>query len=142
MTNKAERDQQPDAWRPFTNPPRGTRDPVLNLDARAQAFLDRIAPLSADLAAHGRTRALALKKLRRICQAEVRRLKASTPRLPLNFTSPNIGTRSAKSTLTTWSCTQERCAPVSVFPTSLSIRRKPALSMPLTTSASTKTNPT
>ena len=47
-----------------------------NLDARAQAFLDRIAPLSADLAAHGRTRALALKKLRRICQAEVRRLKA------------------------------------------------------------------
>jgi hypothetical protein len=76
MTNKAERDQQPDAWRPFTNPPRGTRDPVLNLDARAQAFLDRIAPLSADPAAHGRTRALALKKLRRICQAEVRRLKA------------------------------------------------------------------
>jgi hypothetical protein len=46
-----------------------------NLDARAQAFLDRIAPLSADLAAHERTRALALKKLRRICQAEVRRLK-------------------------------------------------------------------
>jgi hypothetical protein len=65
----------PDAWRPFGKP-RGTRDPVLNLDARAQAFLDRIAPLSADLGAHGRTRALALKKLRRICQAEVRRLKA------------------------------------------------------------------
>jgi hypothetical protein len=31
---------------------------------------------AADLAARGRTRALALKKLRRICQAEVRRLKA------------------------------------------------------------------
>jgi hypothetical protein len=58
MTNKAGRDQHPDAWRPFTKPPRGTRDPVLNLDARAQAFLDRITPLSADLAAHGRTRAL------------------------------------------------------------------------------------
>ena len=76
MTIKAARDQQPDAWRPFTKPPRGTRDPQLNLDARAQAFLDRIAPLSADLAAHGRARALALKKLRRICQAEVRLLKA------------------------------------------------------------------
>jgi hypothetical protein len=77
MTNKAAKDQQPDAWRSFTKPPpRGTRDPELNLDARAQAFLDRIAPLSADLAAHGHTRALALKKLRRICQAEVRRLKA------------------------------------------------------------------
>src|SRR6266436_6789523 len=76
MTIKAAIDQQPDAWRPFTKPPRGTRDPELNLDARAQAFLDRIAPLSADLAAHGRTRALALKKLRRSCQAEVRRLKA------------------------------------------------------------------
>ena len=56
--------------------PRGTRDPELNLDARAQAFLERIATLSTDLAAHGRTRALALKKLRRICEAEVRRLKA------------------------------------------------------------------
>src|SRR5580692_11231896 len=73
MTDKA---AIPDAWRPFGKP-RGTRDPELNLDARAQAFLDRIAPLSADLAAHGRTRALALKKLRRICQAEVRRLKAN-----------------------------------------------------------------
>jgi hypothetical protein len=29
------------------------RDPELNLNARAQAFLDRITPLSADLAAHG-----------------------------------------------------------------------------------------
>jgi len=36
----------------------------------------------------------------------------------------------------------ERCAPVSVSPTSLSIQKKPALSMPLTTSASTRTNPT
>ena len=71
MTDKA---AIPDAWRP-SGKPRGTRDPELNLDARAQAFLDRIAPLSADLAAHGHTRALALKKLRRICQAEVRGLK-------------------------------------------------------------------
>ena len=51
-------------------------EPELNLEARTQAFLDRIAPLSADLAAHGRTRALALKKLHRICEAEVRKLKA------------------------------------------------------------------
>jgi len=69
-------DQLPDVWRPFAKP-RGTRDPVRNLDARAQAFLERIAPLSADLETRGRTRALALQKLRRICQAEVRRLKAS-----------------------------------------------------------------
>ena len=71
MTDKAE---IPDAWSPFGKP-RGTRDPELNIDARAQAFLDRIAPLLSDLAAHGRTRARALQKLRRICQAEVRRLK-------------------------------------------------------------------
>src|SRR5579864_8130346 len=63
--------------KPRFGKPRGTRDPELNLDARAQSFLDRIAPLSADLAAHGRARALALKKLRRICQAEVRHLKAN-----------------------------------------------------------------
>ena len=50
MTDKA---AIPDAWSPFGKP-RGTRDPELNIDARAQAFLDRIAPLSADLAAHGR----------------------------------------------------------------------------------------
>ena len=71
MTDKA---ALPDAWSP-SGKPRGTRDPELNIDARAQAFLDRIAPLSADLAAHGHTRARALQKLRRICQAEVRRLK-------------------------------------------------------------------
>ena len=71
MTDKA---AIPDAWSPFGKP-RGTRDPELNIDARAQAFLDRIAPLLSDLAAHGRTRARALQKLRRICQAEVRRLK-------------------------------------------------------------------
>jgi len=41
MTIKAARDQQPDAWRPFTKPPRRTRDPLLNLDARTQALLDR-----------------------------------------------------------------------------------------------------
>ena len=72
--------EQPASWRPFIKPPAQAKEkeePPLNLDARAQAFLKRIAPLSADLAAHGRTRALALKKLHRICQAEVRRLKAS-----------------------------------------------------------------
>jgi hypothetical protein len=53
---------------------------VLNLDAGAQAFLKRIAPLSADLAAHGRTRTLAFQKLRRIYQAEVRRHLVLRPR--------------------------------------------------------------
>ena len=71
--------EQPDSWRAFIKPPAQAKEKEphpLNLDARTQAFLKRIAPLSADLAAHGRTRALALKKLHRICQAEVRRLKA------------------------------------------------------------------
>ncbi len=68
--------EQPDSWRLFTKL-RSARDAERNLDARAQTFLKRIAPLSADLAAHGRTRALALKKLRRICQAAVRHLKAN-----------------------------------------------------------------
>jgi len=140
MTNRAGRDQQPDAWRPFNKTSRNPRPSAQSRRPRP-SLLDRIAPLSADLAAHGRTRALALKKLRRICQAEVRRLKASI-RPPSNFTSPNIGTRSAKSTLTTWSCAPERYAPASVSPTPLSIQKKPALSMRLTTSASTRTNPT
>ena len=47
---------------------------VLDFGVRAQDFLKRITTLSADLAAHGRTRTLALQKLHR-CQAEVRRLK-------------------------------------------------------------------
>src|SRR5208282_2009155 len=61
------------------------QEPQRNLDARAQAFLKRIAPLSADLAAHGRTRTLALKKLRRICHAEVRRLKANYTTATVTF---------------------------------------------------------
>jgi hypothetical protein len=47
--------------------------------------LERIAPLSADLAAHGRTRALALKKLRRICQAEVGLLKTNCTPATVKF---------------------------------------------------------
>src|SRR3984893_15983840 len=79
--------EQPDSWRAFIKPPAQAKEkePPLNLDARAQAFLKRIAPLSADLAAHGRTRALALKKLHRICQAEVRRLKASYTPATVHF---------------------------------------------------------
>jgi hypothetical protein len=49
---------------------------VLDFGARAQDFLKRITPLSADLAGHGRTRTVALEKLHRICLAEVRTLKA------------------------------------------------------------------
>jgi hypothetical protein len=51
--------------------------PIVGDDyARTQDFLQRITPLSADLAARGRTRTLALHKLHRICLAEVRTLKA------------------------------------------------------------------
>jgi hypothetical protein len=61
---------------------------VLDFGARAQNFLKRITPLSADLAARGRTRTLALQKLHRICLAEVRTLKArytlSTVKLALS----------------------------------------------------------
>ena len=56
--------EQPASWRPFIKPPAQAKEKEetpLNLEARAQAFLKRIAPLSADLAAHGRTRALALE---------------------------------------------------------------------------------
>ena len=72
--------EQPTSWRAFTKPPSRRSQPeepvVLDFDARAQDFLKRITTLSADLATHGRTRTLALQKLHRICQAEVRRLKA------------------------------------------------------------------
>src|SRR4029077_16057680 len=78
MTNRAGRDQQPDAWRPFNKTSRNPRPSAQSRRPRP-SLLDRIAPLSADLAAHGRTRALALRKLRRICQAEVRRLRAKHP---------------------------------------------------------------
>src|SRR5271157_2676882 len=69
---------QPASWRAFTKPRRAQPEEpvVLDFGARAQDFLKRITTLSADLAAHGRTRTLALQKLHRLCQAEVRRLKA------------------------------------------------------------------
>jgi hypothetical protein len=73
------------AGAPLPNHPLRPQEPQLNLDARAQAFLERIAPLSADLAAHGRTRALALKKLRRICQAEVGLLKTNCTPATVKF---------------------------------------------------------
>ena len=75
--------EQPAAWRAFTKPPsrraqlRLEEPVVLDFGARAQDFFfKRISPLSADLAAHRRTRTLALQKLHRICLAEVRTLKA------------------------------------------------------------------
>jgi hypothetical protein len=63
--------------------------PIVGDDARAQDFLKRITPLSADLAAHGRTRTLALQKLHRICLAEVRTLKARYTLAPSNSPSPS-----------------------------------------------------
>ena len=49
---------------------------VLDSVPEPKTSFKRITPLSADLAAHGRTRTLALQKLHRICQAEIRTLKA------------------------------------------------------------------
>jgi hypothetical protein len=73
----------PDSWHAFTKPPSRRAQPeepvALDFEVRAQDFLKRITTLSADLAARGRTRTLALQKLHRICQAEVRRLKARSP---------------------------------------------------------------
>ena len=54
----------------------------LNLDARAQAFLKRIAPISPPTAALA---PWGWKKLHRICQAEVRRLKASYTSATVKF---------------------------------------------------------
>jgi hypothetical protein len=51
----------------------------------------RITPLSADLAAHGRTRTLALQKLHRICLTEVRTSKPGIPWPPSSSPSPSIG---------------------------------------------------
>src|SRR5271165_7694380 len=96
--------EQPASWRAFTKPRRRAQpeEPVvLDFGARAQDFLKRITTLSADLAAHGRTRTLALQKLHRLCQAEVRRLKArytlATVKLALSKyreRDPRRGTRS------------------------------------------------
>jgi hypothetical protein len=71
---------------------------------------------------------LALQKLHRICQAEVRTLKARYTWPPSNSHSPSTATRSAPSTPITWSCAQEKCAPVSASAISRSNPKKPARS--------------
>jgi hypothetical protein len=98
---------------------------ALDFGARAQDFLKRITPLSADLAGHGRTRNLALQKLHRICLAEVRTLKARYTWPPSNSPSPSTATRSAPWTPITWSCAQEKCVPVSASAISRWIQKKP-----------------
>ena len=120
--------EQPDSWRAFIKPPAQAKEkePPLNLDARAQAFLKRIAPLSADLAAHGRTRALALKKLHRICQAEVRRLKAGYTPATVKFYLSKYRDSIAPWSPITSSCAQGRCAPASASAISRSNPKKPA----------------
>jgi len=107
--------EQPASWRAFTKPPSRRAQPeepvAIDFGARAQDFLKRITPLSADLAAHGRTRTLALQKLHRICLAEVAPSKTGTPWPPSSSPSPNTATRSAPWTPITWSCAQEKCVP-------------------------------
>jgi hypothetical protein len=60
---------------------------ALDFADRAQDFLKRITPLSADLAARTRTRTL--QKLHRICQAEVRRYSLATVKLALYCACPS-----------------------------------------------------
>jgi hypothetical protein len=136
--------EQPDSWRAFTKPRSQAQDPERNLDARAQAFLKRIAPLSADLAAHGRTRALALKKLRRICQAEVRRLKANYTPATVKFylSKYRDSIRAVEPDHLVLRPRKERCAPASASAILRWSQKKPALLTRPTTSASTGTNPT
>ena len=74
---KPSMDAYPESWLPKSARPDQKSEPEpLNLHARIQDFLVRIQPLSPDLRSHGRTRALALQKLHRICAREVRNLKA------------------------------------------------------------------
>jgi hypothetical protein len=81
---------------------------VLDFGARAQDFLKRITPLSADLAADGRTRTLALQKLHRICQAEVRTLKACYTLATIKFALSKYRERDPRrSSPITRSCAQE-----------------------------------
>src|SRR5580693_8143459 len=79
--------KQPASCRAFTKPPPRRASTGRTGGPRFQCprdFLKRITPLSADR----RTRTLALQKLHRHCQAEVRRLKAgntlATVKLPLS----------------------------------------------------------
>jgi hypothetical protein len=100
---------------------------VIDFGARAQDFLKRITPLSADLAGHGRTRTLALQKLHRICQAEVRTLKARYTLATVKLALSKYPEReSAPWTPITWSCAQEKCTPASASAISRSNPKKPA----------------
>ena len=64
--------------RPVPTPPTGV------VATRIQLFLEKITPLSKDLAAGGKPKAAALRKLRRLCETEVCQ--------PSNSTSPTIAT--------------------------------------------------
>src|SRR6266436_330971 len=103
MTDKA---AIPDAWRPFGKP-RGTRDPVLNLDARTQSLLGSHRPT-----------------LSRSCRPRTHSrpgAQETTPYLPGRGPQTqsqalsgyrqtlSLQVLSAKSTLTTSSCDPERC---------------------------------
>ena len=74
--------------------PRRTRSSAGGL--RHLTLRDRITPLSADLVAHGHTRALALKKLRRVCQAEIRRAAHPGHRQTLSLQVPRAQKRPAQ----------------------------------------------
>src|SRR5271157_4131645 len=67
--------------------------------------------------------------------------KPVTPLPPSSSPSPSTATRSAPWSPITSSCAQEKCVPVNASAISRSIQKKPARSTPLTTSASTVTNP-
>jgi len=58
----------------FTNRP-APPPPTGAVATRIQLFLEKIAPLSKDLAAGGKPKAAALRKLRRLCETEVDKLR-------------------------------------------------------------------
>ena len=100
---------------------------VLDFGARAQDFLKRITPLSADLAAHGRTRTLALQKLHRLCQAEVRRLKARYTLATVKLALSKYRERDPRDVdRITWSWAKGKCAPANASAISPSNQKKPA----------------
>jgi hypothetical protein len=123
--------EQPASWRAFTKSPSRRAQPeepvVLDFGARAQNFLARITPLSADLATH---RPHSHPRPPEASQTlPSRSPQAQSPLHPGHRQARPLqvpGARSAPWSQITWSCAQGKCAPVSASAISRSIRKKPA----------------
>jgi hypothetical protein len=125
---KPSMDAYPESWLPKSARPDQKSEPEpLNLHARIQDFLVRIQPLSPDLRSHGRTRALALQKLHRICAREVRNLKAKFTLATVKYYLSQYRDAFAPLILITWFCAPDVCDQASASATWLSTRKKPVL---------------